>query len=160
MDKDDYINKIYSKFEQNGFKLQKDTVDSFEVTIATKSEFKLSWYAAQIKFFAIMGVSNNITKETIENYSKICIDYAIKNKKGLPRGLQSGIVSFALLVSLNVDEDAKKFAQERPKKHFAAFEMPLVFDLKENKLYYYEKTPNWGFIYYKTFRNFIETYFK
>ena len=118
------------------------------------------WFATQLKFFAIIGVSNDITKDTIENFSKNCIDYAIKNKKGLPRGLQSGVVSFVLLISLNVDDDAKKFAQERPEKHFAAFEMPIVFDLKKNELYYYNKTPTLGSIYYKTFRNFIETYFK
>ena len=160
MDKNVYINEIVAKFEQTGFMLQNDVIDSFDVTVATKSQFKLSWFATQINFFAIMGVSNNITKEIIENFSEKCTDYAIKNKKGLPRGFQSGTVSFTLLASLSVDEDAKKFAQERPKKHFAAFEMPVVFDLEENKLYYYDKTPTLGFIYYKTFRNFIKTYFK
>ncbi len=88
------------------------------------------------------------------------MDYSLKNNKGLPRGLRSGVVSFSLLVSSNVDESAKKFAQSRPKKHFAAFEIPAIFDLKENKFYYYEKTPFRGFIYYKSFREFIEKYFK
>ena len=160
MDADTYFNKTYAKFKQDGFTLQEDKIDSFNVTVATKSQFKVSWFASQLNFFAIIGVSKHITKETIENYSKNCIDYAKKNNKGLPRGLQSGVVSFALLVSSNVDEEAKKFAQKRPKKHFAAFEMPVIFDLKENKLYYYDKTPFWGSIYYESFRNFIETYFK
>ena len=71
MDKYAYINKIIAKFELDGFKLQKDNVDSFDVTIATKSQFKLSWFAAQIKFFAIMGVSNNITKEQLRIIPKI-----------------------------------------------------------------------------------------
>jgi hypothetical protein len=114
-----------------------------------------------MKFFAIIGVSKNITKESIENFSKNCINYSKRNNKGLPRGLQSGLVSFALFVSSNVDENTKKFTQERPPpKHFAAFEMPVIFDLKENKIYYYDKTPDLGFIYYKILRNFIETYFK
>ncbi|MBM3247457.1 hypothetical protein FJZ17_02880 [Candidatus Pacearchaeota archaeon] len=160
MDTNTYFNKIYSKFKQEGFELQKDKINSFDVTVATKKQFKLSWFATQMNFFAIMGVSNKITKETIEEFSKSCMDYAIKDNKGLPRGIQAGVVSFALLVSSNVDEDAKKFAQERPKKHFAAFEMPIIFDLKDNTVYYYDKNPIWGFIYYKTFRNFIETYFK
>lgn len=157
MDTNTYFNKIYSKLKQEGFELQKDKINLFDVIVATKKQFKLSWVATQMNFFVIMGLSNKITKETIEEFSRNCMDYAIKNNKGLPRGLQAGVVSFALLVSSDVDEDAKKFAQARPKKHFAAFEMPVIFDLKENKLYYYDKTPIWGFIYYKAFRNFIET---
>ena len=59
-----------------------------------------------------------------------------------------------------MNEDAKKFTQERPKRHRAAFEMPVIFDLKESKLYYYTKNQIWGYIYYKDFKIFIETYFE
>ncbi|MBW2982518.1 hypothetical protein KY343_06570 [Candidatus Woesearchaeota archaeon] len=155
-----YLSKVYSKLKKDGFELKKDKINSFDVTVAMKKEFKLSWLATQMNFFIIIGVSKNVKKETIENFSKNCMDYAIKNNKGLPRGIQAGVVSFALLISSKVDETAKKFTQARPKKHFAAFEMPIIFDLKENKIYYYDKNPIWGFIYYKTFRNFIERYFK
>ena len=160
MDTNTYFNEVYAKFKQADFKLQKDTIYSFDVTVATKKQFKLSWFATQVEFFVIIGVSTNITKETIENYSKNCLDYAIKNHKGLPRGFQSGVASFALLISSNVDEDAKKFVQEVQKNHFAAFEKPVIFDLKENKVYYYDKKQFIGSIYYKDFKNFIETYFK
>ena len=37
--------------------------------------------------------------------------------------------------------------------------MPVILDLKENKLYYYNQTPIWGAVNYENFRNFIETYF-
>ncbi len=59
-----------------------------------------------------------------------------------------------------MSEEAKKIAQQRPKKHFAASEMPIIFDLKENKLYYYDENQFWGSIYYKTFKEFINRYFK
>lgn len=160
MDPNDYPNKVCKKFKQDNFKLENDKMDSFDVTIATKSKFKLSWFATRMHFFAIYGFSKNISRETIENYSKSCLNYAVKNKKGLPRGLQTGLTSFALLFSPEVSEEAKKFAQKRPKKHFAAFEMPIIFDLKENKLYYCDENQLWGSIYYKTFKEFINRYFK
>lgn len=116
MDTNMYLNIIYEKFKQDGFKLNEDKIGSFDVTVARKKQFKWSWFATQVNFFAIMGVSKNITKEIIENYSQNCFDYAIKNHRGLPRGFQAGPASFALLVSSNVDEDAKKFVQEIQKK--------------------------------------------
>jgi len=81
MDPNDYLNKVCRKFKQDNFKLEKDKVDCFDVTIATKSKFKLSWFATRMHFFAICGFSKNISRETIENYSKSCLNYAIKNKK-------------------------------------------------------------------------------
>jgi len=86
MDTETYFNKIYAKFKQDNFKLQKDKINSFDVTVATKKQFKLSWLATQMNFFAIMGVSKNITQETIENYSENCLDYAIKNHKVYQEG--------------------------------------------------------------------------
>jgi len=160
MDQNTYLKTVYEKLRQDGFELTKDKINEFDVVVATKKQFKLSWFATQMNIFAIMGVANNVSKSVIGNFSKISLDYAIKKKKGLPRGLQAGVVSFALLVSLNVNEDAKQWVQQRPKKHFAAFEMPVIFDLRINELYYYDKTPIFGAIYYKSFRSFIEKYLK
>lgn len=155
-----YLKNVYEKLRRDNFELMNDRIDEFSVVVATKKQFKLSWAATQLNIFVIMGVSEHISKDVIENFSKISLDYTIKKKKGLPRGLQAGVASFALLVSSNIDEDAKRWVQQKPKKHFAAFEVPVIFDEKSNKLYYCDKTPLWGRIYYKFFRKFIEKYFK
>jgi len=160
MDTNAYFETVYKKFKQDDFELAQDEIDGFNVTVATKKQFRLSWLATQMNIFAVMGTSKAISKDVIEKFSKLSLDYAIKNNRGLPRGLQSGVASFALLVSSNVDEEAKKFVQQRPKKHFAAAEMPIVYDLREDTLYYYEKTPIWGMIYYKGFRDFVKIYFR
>ena len=76
------------------------------------------------------------------------------------RGMQQGAVAFAVLASENVDDEAKEWVQKIPSKHFALMEFPVIYDLKENKLYYCEKSPVWGRIYFKFFRNFIKMYFR
>lgn len=35
------------------------------------------------------------------------------------------------------------------------FEMPILYDLSKNCLYYYKETPIWGQIYYEYFREYI-----
>ena len=160
MGQDLYLQAVCDRLRQDGFELANDKIDEFDVVVATRRQFKLSCTASWMNIFAIMSVSNSVLRDVIENFSKISLDYAIKNKKGLPRGFQAGVVSFALLVSSNIDEDAKQWVQQRPKKRFAAFEMPVIFNLVNNEIYYYNRIPISGALYYKFFRNSLEKYFK
>jgi hypothetical protein len=160
MDKKTYLTKVYDKLQQDGFELKADKISGLDVSVAINKKFKLAWMATQMNIFVIVGSSDRIVRDDIEIFSKNSLEYAIKNNQGLPRGVQSGVVSFSLLTSPNIDEDAKQWAKERPKKHFAAFEYPVLFDLTHNQIFYYNKTPVFGGIYYKFFRNFIEKYLK
>jgi len=155
-----YLKNVYEKLRRDEFELMNDRIDEFSVAVATKKQSKLSWLATQMNIFVIMSISKYASKDEIENFSKLSLDYTIKKKRGLPRGLQANVVSFALLASSNISEDAKEWIQQKPKKHFAAFEVPIIFDTRSNRLYYCDKTPLWGAIYYKFFRKFIEKYFK
>ena len=168
MDQNTYLKTVYDKLRRDGFELSNDKIHEFDVVVAKKFKF-----TKQMNIFAIMGDANNISKDVIENFSKISLDYTLKVldylevKLFVPlvgetrtRIMEAAVGSFALLVSSNIDEDAKQWVQQRPKKHFAAFEIPVIFDLKKNEIYHYKKTPIWGAIHYRFFRNFIKKYFK
>ncbi len=158
MDQKTYLDIIHKKLTQDGFDLTNDKINELDVMVAIRKKFSIAKFAAQMNIFVIVGTSDHITKDVIENFSKAALDYAIKTNKGLLRGLQSGVVCFAVLVSPNVDDSAKKWADKNPKKHFASFEMPVILDLGNDKIHYCKKTPFFAMIYYKPFRNIIEKY--
>ena len=160
IDQNTYFEIVHEKLRQDKFVLRNDKLDGLNVVVATKQEFQLLWFGTQMNIFVIMGGLDNISRDVIENFSKHAIDYAIKNNHGLPLGFLSCVTSFAFLVSSGIDEDAKQFVQGSYKKHFAAFEMPVLFNLKSQELFYYKDTPLWGSIYYKFFRDFIEKFFR
>ena len=160
IDQNTYFEIVHEKLRRDKFVLRNDNIDGLNVVVATKQEFQLLWFGTQMNIFVIMGCSDNISRDVIENFSKHAIDYAIKNNHGLPLGFLSCVTSFALLVSSSIDEDAKQFVQGSYKKHFAAFEMPVLCNLKSKELLYYRDTPFWGSIYYKFFRDFIEKVFR
>jgi len=160
IDQNTYFEFVHEKLRQDKFVLRNDKLDGLNVVVATKQEFQLLWFGTQMNIFVIMGYADNISREVIESFSRHAIDYAIKNNHGLPLGFLSCVTSFALLVSSGIDEDAKQFVQGSYKKHFAAFEMPVLFNLKSKELFYYKDTPLWGSIYYKFFRDFIEKFFR
>ena len=160
MNNETYLTNVYDKLKQDGFELRVNKINNLDVFIAINKKFKLSWLATQMNIFVIAGFTNRISKDIIEIFSKDSLKYAIKNNQGLPRGLQSGVVSFSVLASQSIDDIAKQWIKKRPEKHFASFEFPVLFDLTNNQVIYYDKTPIWGAVYYKFFRNFSEKYFK
>ncbi len=160
IDQNTYFEIVHEKLRRDKFVLKNDKIDGLNVVVATKQEFQLLWFGTQMNIFVIMGYADNISREVIESFSRHAIDYAIKNNHGLPLGFLSCVTSFALLVSSGIDEDAKQFVQGSYKKHFAAFEMPVLFNVKSKELFYYRDTPFWGSIYYKFFRDFIEKFFR
>jgi hypothetical protein len=89
-DQKTHLKGMYKKLSQDGFELTEDKISEFDTIVATKKQFELSWFATQLNIFVIMGVSNDISRDVIKDFSKISLDYAIKHNRGLPRGLQAG----------------------------------------------------------------------
>lgn len=155
MNYSDYLNKVSQRYTRT----DEIQINSLEVKSMYEEIFQMKWLATKLKIFSFISYTNKIDASDIVIYSYACVDYSLKNYKGLPRGIQNGISTFNVLVSENVSKEAIKFATARPKKHFALFEMPIIFDLTNEKIYYYNNTPIWGFMYYKYFRKYIETHF-
>ena len=154
-----HVKKIEQRLRDEGFELSQYTVADIATVIGKKKQFKMSWLATQQNIFVVVGSTDKVLQETIDSFSKASMEYALTHYKGLPRGFQTGVACFPLLVAPQIDESAKTWAIRRPRKHFAAFEMPSLFDSSKNTLYYYQKTPLWGWIYYKSFRKIISQCF-
>ena len=152
MSYNDYLKKVSNNFS----KADQINIDSLVVKKFYDEEFKLSWLVTKLKLFSFVSYKDKIDRNDISSYSKECINHAINNYKGLPRGFQNGVVAFNVLVSENVSQDAIDFAMKIPKKHFAAFEIPIIFDLSQEKIFFFKKTPIWGMIYFKYFKQYIE----
>lgn len=151
MNFEEYMNRIESKSDKRVIV----NIGDFVASTAKESKFELKWMATKLKMFSFISYAEKIDEDTIKKYSHECFEYSRKNYKGLPRGIQNGIVSFSVLTSVDVDKSAIDFVRNRPKKHFSAFEMPIIIDLKNEQLFFYDQTPIWGGMYYKFFREYI-----
>lgn len=117
-------------------------------TLVTYEEvFKWEWIATKLKIFSFLSYVDKIESNFMKTHAESCLQYACAHKKGLPRGFQNGIVSYSILVSDAIDPAAIAFVSERPKKHWSAFEMPILVDLSKGTLHYYRENIVWGAIY-------------
>lgn len=142
--------------KQNGLFIENTTINGIPCSVGYDKQFRWSWMATQLNTFIIIGATDQpIDKALIENFSHGCYEYSIKNNKGWPRGLQAGVGSIAILKGKTIDQDAYAFCEKPSKKHWSAFEIPVIYDTANNNVIKYLKKPIWGTIYFPYFTEMI-----
>lgn len=143
MDYQEYSAQIKAKF----INTRQVSISGLDTLVTYDEVFKWEWAATKLKIFSFLSNVDRIDEGLIITHTQSCLQYACKNKKGLPRGLQNGIVSYSILASKNIDPSAVDLVSKRPPKHWSAFEMPIIVDLSKRELYYYKDNIKWGALY-------------
>ncbi len=135
LNKNTHVSPISERLKQDGFIFKDEKFDHFDVIVASGQQFKMSWFkSTQVNIFAIMGVANKVTKEFVEAYSKVTMSYAMKNYKSFPKQMNSITANFPLLISSVIEDDARKWIQQRPKHQLGFLEIPIILDSRDNTL--------------------------
>ena len=143
MNYQEYSKKVESNFPNTS----QTAINGLETLVAYDEIFKWKWIATKLKIFSFISYADKIDENLIKTYTEACLKYACKNKKGLPRGIQNGIVSYSVLASETIDSAAISFVSKSPGKHWSAFEMPIILDLSTGELHYCKGNRAWGAIY-------------
>lgn len=151
----DYLQAVKGRFDY-GAQIKHETADTL---IVYDEIFKWSWIASKLKMTSFVQYVPHIDAGEIDRYSAYCLEQALKNHRGLPRGLQNGAVSYNVLVSESVSPDAIAFARSRPRKHYSAFEYPVICDLQNHALHYYTDKIIWGALYDSYMKTYIQSHF-
>ena len=93
----------------------------------------------------------------IDDFSARSFDYALKNNKGLPRGVFSAIASIAILQGEAPDREAVQFCTGPPRKHWSAYEVPVLFDTVNGQGFRFKSNPFWGMVFYPFFAETIDS---
>lgn len=123
-----------------------------------RSRLELSKFGNAEYFFTFAEIPN-LTPDVLLKYSAAAFRFALNNKSfPLPCGLFEAVFCFAVVITANLHPElADSLRAAEPIKHWSAFEMPVVFDLANGGLHYFEKTPVWGAAYYAGFRREIQS---
>ena len=156
MNSQEYLQAVKSRFNHK-VTVRLDKQDMF---IAYEEVFKWAWMATKLKITSFVKIVPSAQLSDFESYSENCLKQAIRDKKGLPVGFQNAVVSYSVMASEAISSEAIVFATSRPKKHFAAFETPVLFDLNNNELYYYKEKIIWGRAYDRFFKEYLLNHFK
>lgn len=126
-------------------------------TIGYKKEFRWSWFATQLNTFVVIGnIDTPADAATVDAFSLACFQYACKNNQGWPRGLQSGVGSLAILCAPSATPEAAGKCEKLTRKHWSAFEVPIVFDLSQKRMIRFKSNPMWGSLYFPFFATMLD----
>lgn len=125
--------------------------------VVRRTRFEFSKFGMAENFFTFAEIPN-LTPDLLRSYSNTAFHFAKTNKTvPLPCGFFEAVFCFAVAITANLHPQMAQYVRETtPIKHWAAFEMPVVFDLANGGLYYFEKTPLWGAAYFNGFRKEVQ----
>lgn len=130
-----YVSAICKQLKRDEFKFKEEKFDYLDVLIATGVQYNMSWLkTTQVNIFTFMGVVEKISMEFAVAFSRMALSYAMKNHKNFPKQMNNITVSFPLLISSFIDEDAKQWIQQKPKSQLGFHEIPVILDTDNNTL--------------------------
>ncbi|MEJ7773739.1 MAG: hypothetical protein WKF72_02925 [Nocardioidaceae bacterium] len=116
-----------------------------------RSDFRVSWVFSRLHTFVIVRQTPSAQGRDVAGFSQASLRWAIDHKGGLLRGLQSGVIAYAVTVCDAADQSALDVAARRPDKHFAAFELPVLVHPASANAATYAGTISWGLVYQQFF---------
>jgi hypothetical protein len=124
--------------------------------VARRTRWELTKFGFSETFF-VFNEFETISADTFRRFSSDAFAIAKQSKTiPLPCGLFESVWCFSVAITKHVDDAAvNSVRNDAPTKHWAAAEIPVIFNQGDGRLYYFEKTPIWGVAYYPGFRSQI-----
>lgn len=154
-----WLTHVSQRLMANGYRPMKPEVYQplgFKFAV-NRSGFELSKFGMFDRTFVFADIPA-IDVPKLQQFSKAAFEFAKQNKSvPLPNGLFSGLLCFGVAITSNADPVLiQTLLASQPISHFGAFEMPVIFDLANGGLYYYQTTPLWGAAYHSSFRREVQ----
>lgn len=154
----DYASWVAQNFSQQNILLNQDTLAGVSITVAYRRKFNIL-FLSQLKILSLIGYFNNLTYENAVNFTQAASEYSRSHTPGLPTGLQSGAFCFPVMVAQHIDTAVIEYVTKQPKKKWATLTMPVIYDLSNSSIYYYQGAPLWGAAFYPALHQHVEDNF-
>lgn len=155
---DTWLDGALQRLAQEGYLVTRDVslLGHTYKAVAHRSKFQLTKFG-NVDSFYVFSEFDSVDAGAVREFSAQAFQYAMLKKScPLPRGFGEAVVCFAVCMVGGLDDATAEHVRNTvPAKHWAAMEIPVIYDRAGRKLCYFEKTPVWGAAYYKGFRTQI-----
>jgi hypothetical protein len=154
----DWLQKTLQNLSHEGFVISENVARPSGTVraLARRTRFEPTKFGFSETFFVFCEFES-ISASALRRFSSDAFELAKQSKTiSLPCGFFESVWCFAVAITNRVEDAAAvSVRNDTPTKHWAAAEIPVVFNQTDGKLYYFEKTPLWGCAYYSGFRSQI-----
>ncbi|MCH2046109.1 MAG: hypothetical protein MK212_18480 [Saprospiraceae bacterium] len=153
------LDSIKEKLQNASIFHSENEMLNHKTVIGYEKKFRWAWFATQLNTFIVATDFGEETVDvpTIEKHLTESFNFAKKNYRGWPRGLQSGLGAICILISSNITADAKEYCQKlKSGKKWSGFSIPIAYNPETKEYFQFLSNPMWGAIYYPHFRKLID----
>jgi hypothetical protein len=130
-----------------GYETGHTTVAGGDVLVARRSDFRWSWVATRLHTFVVVFTVPHVDVATAEALTGAAQQYAIDNKGGLPRGLQTGTATIAVFLSQADSPAVRPWFSQSPTPRFGAARLPVLVELASGTATHFSGRLRFGAIY-------------
>lgn len=157
------ITKYYELLEQwlrhYGYEKINVHQDAGADMVFKRSRIEVSKFGNVDAYVCTKYMKEGATGHELQLFSQKMYNLASNHRSGLPLGFGAMMVVYPLLVVDEISTELAKFLDIYCPKHWASAEFPSALDLNSGGLYYYAKTPVWGYAYYNGYRKEVSNLF-
>jgi hypothetical protein len=155
---DSWLGSTCRRLESAGYVIEREVSHDGRLfpVVARRTRFDLLKFGFSESFF----IFHQFDRLSLADFRRFSAD-AFRCAKAhraipLPCGLFESVWCYAVAIANAVDGPAlEAIRSETPPKHWAAAEIPVVYDQTLRQLGYFDRTPLWGAAYYAGFRKQI-----
>jgi hypothetical protein len=154
-----YLSRVIQRLTNEGFECHENVTFShyFFKFVAKKSKF--GWILGHAEVFFVFGEFPDIDANSLRAFSTNCIEYAKKTRSSSP--LTTVLVCYPVMIVNSIDRATSEYIRNEAGHFHQAIsggflEMPVVYVLNSNTLYYFEKTPFYGWAAWGRLRETIK----
>lgn len=140
---DAYLTEVRDRLIEDGCTVTHQHIGSVQALVGYRSNIKA---LSKVHLFTAVASVPEVNEAALRDFSQRVSDYA-KAQKGRLRGVQSGVMALAVLVTPKVDDAAKEVAAKPFRLGaggFAAMVQPAVVDLVEGRVHTFRGRRLWG----------------
>lgn len=119
--------------------------------VMRKSEFRVTWSLSRLHTFVVLARTDSADASVVDRFVSDAADFAKATKGGLPRGFQTGIAVFPVLVAAQASPDAHARAADKPRKMWATMPIPILVEPAADTATTYSSRMLWG----KVFQDYL-----
>lgn len=107
-------------------------VENEDITIISETQFRIQWVNS-IRFNSYIAYTDSLDAETLISYVSRCYYLQKKNRNMMV----TPVACYAVVICENTDKRAVDIALMKPRLHMTLDMFPVVVDLKNAKIHYY-----------------------
>ena len=147
MDKTPVVEALAHGLINGGFTTSRTAIGDQQALVGRRAEFRWEWVASRMHTFVVVFSVGGLGPKQAQALSTEAQDYAIKHKGGLPRGLQTGTATIAVIIPDEAGEDSARWFRKEPTHRYAALLFPVLARPGSGELTYFTGRWSRGYVY-------------